>query len=315
MALNPLTNYPNGFSGGVNILGMPVLNTYGGNVYWVNSNTGTNNNRGTRDRPLPTIDAATTLCTANNGDIVMVMENHAETITGAGGITFDKAGVTYVGLGKYNNRPRFLMDGGTGVTAVVSAADVCVENMVFAGGHNGITSCFDIDAVGFCAKGLEFEDNDTDEHFLVPFLVGSTTDNTCDGLIIEGCKWVTEDSGATIFVSVVGDLDNATIVGNTYIADAATAAQLVSQAAGDDMNGLVLMHNYVVSGATTDIGTLITNNQSDNGGIIAHNLIGSHDNGGANPIVCVGCRLFENYHVPEDGTQGLLLPAAADNTG
>lgn len=307
MALKPLTNYPSGFSGGVNILGMPVLNTYGGNVYWVNSNTGNNNNRGTRDRPLPTIDAATTLCTANNGDIVVVMENHAETITGAGGITFDKAGVTYVGMGNYNNRPRFLMDGGTSVTAVVSAADVRVENMVFAGGHNTIATCFDIDAKGFYAKNLEFEDNTTDEHFVIAFQVGSTSDNTCDGLTIEGCIWSTEDAGATHFIDVTGDLDRATIVGNYYCADAATGAQMMVQADGDDLNGLYFMGNTIISGGTA-VDFLIENNQTDNSGVAAYNLAGHHDTAGAILCDADGIRQFENYSTAADGASGVILP-------
>ena len=94
-----LSSYPSGFPGGVAIQGMPVLNTYGGNVYWVNSSGGGDGNKGTRQRPFATLDYAIGRCTANNGDVIMVMPNHAETITGAGGIALDVAGVTVVGMG------------------------------------------------------------------------------------------------------------------------------------------------------------------------------------------------------------------------
>ena len=103
----PISNYPNGFSQGVSILGMPVLNSYAGSVFWVNSSGGSDGNKGTRERPFGTLDYAIGKCTANKGDIILVAPNHAETITGASGITFDVAGITVVGMGNYNQPPRF----------------------------------------------------------------------------------------------------------------------------------------------------------------------------------------------------------------
>lgn len=312
MALKPLTNYPNGFSGGVNILGMPILNTYGGKVYWVNSAAGTNDNRGTRDRPLPTIDTATTLCTANNGDIVMIMENHAETITGAGGIAFDKAGVTYVGLGTYNQRPRFLMDGGTTVTATVTAADVKIENMVFAGGNNTIAACFDITASGFSANGIEFEDNTTNEHFLVCFRAAGTTDEEVSNMSITGCRYVTVDSGVTDFISLAADVTNLTVSDNYYCADAATGAGLILCATGKDIRGLQMFRNTMVCGnTTTDM--LIDNDQNANTGIAAYNLLGHHDTASVITIDCDGIRQFQNYATADDLQSGVLLPVVDDD--
>jgi hypothetical protein len=305
----PISNYPNGFAQGVNILGLPVLNTYGGNVFWVNSNGGSNGNKGTRDRPFATLDYAIGRCTANNGDIIMVMPNHAETITGVGGITADVAGVTVLGMGSYNQRPRFLMDGATTVTFAVSAADVTLQNLVFAGGHNGIATCFDVDALGFTAADLEFEDNAADEHFIIGLTVGSATDGTCDGLTIVGCKWVTVDTGVTHFIDLTGDTANAVIANNFYCADAATGAQLLSQAAGDDVTGLQFLRNHLICGNTAG-DLLIDNATTANTGIAAYNLVGHHDVAGVTAIDCDGIRLFENYSVSDDTTQGVLYPAA-----
>lgn len=265
------------------------------------------------DTAVGTLDEAFSLCEANRGDTIVVMPNHAETVTGAGGITADVAGVSIIGLGRYNQRPRFLMDGGTTVTFVVSAADVYIENLVFAGGHNTIATCFDIDAVGFHANGIEFEDNTTDEHFVIAFTVGSTTDNTCDGLTIENCRWVTEDSGVTHFVDLTGDCDRVTMVNNYYCADAATGAQMLVQANGDDMNGLYFAHNKLITGATTG-DLLIENDQSDNSGIAAFNLCGHHDTESASLIDCDGIRQFENYSTSADTLSGGLLPSADSDT-
>ena len=308
----PPSNYPNGFPNGLINQGLPVLNTYSGNVFWVDSATGGNGNPGTYLKPFATLDYAIGRCTANHGDLIMIKPNHAETITGIGGITFDVAGITVKGLGNYNQRPRFLMDGATTVTAVVSAADVTIENLVFAGGHNGIATCFDVDAVGFTSIGIEFEDNTANEHFLIAYTVGSTTDNTCDGLTIIDGKWYTPDAGPTAFISLTGDTDRATIVGNKVIADAASI-QLLLHAAGDDLQGLVFTHNTIITALTTgDI--LIDNNQSDNTGYAAYNLAGHHDTDAPVIIDCDGIRQFENYSASEDTSSGGLRPAVDDFT-
>lgn len=309
----PLSVYPNGFPGGVMIQGMPILNTYGGNVFWVNSNGGSDGNKGTRNRPFSTLDYAIGRCTANNGDIIMVMPNHAETITGAGGIALDVAGVTVVGMGSYNQRPRFLMDGGTAVTATVTAADVTVQNMVFAGGHNGIVRCFNVTAPGFKAVDIEFEDNTTDEHFLVGFEFTSTTDNTADGATIIGCRWYSVDTGVTQFAKTAADIARMTMLDNLYIADGATGAQMLLVATGKSMQALEFGRNKIICGNTAG-DTLIDNDQSDNTGIAYDNYAGTHDAAAATPIDCDGIRLFENRHTASDTASGLLLPVADVDT-
>ena len=302
-----VSNYPNGFPNGVNIQGLPVLNTYSGSVFWVDSATGGNGNPGTHRRPFATLDYAIGKCTANNGDIIMIKPNHSETITGVGGITFDVAGITVIGLGNYNQRPSFLMDGATTVTAAVTGADTTIRNLVFSGGHNGIATCFDVDAVGFTAIDIEFEDNATNEHFLIAYTVGSATDNTCDGLTIINNKWYTLDAGPTSFISLTGDTDRPTISGNVVIADAASIQFLV-QAAGDDIQGLVFTYNTLITAlSSSDI--LIDNNQADNTGYAAYNLAGHHDTGAPVTIDCDGIRQFENYSGAADTSSGRLWPA------
>ena len=75
----PISNYPGGFNNGVAIQGMPVLNNYSGNIFWVDSGTGSNGNKGTFNKPFATVDYAISQCTANNDDQVHVKAGHAET--------------------------------------------------------------------------------------------------------------------------------------------------------------------------------------------------------------------------------------------
>jgi hypothetical protein len=314
MALLTPSSFPGGFGlHGVSIRGVPVLNTYGGNVYWVNSAIGGDGQKGTRERPFATLDYAIGRCTANNGDIIMVAPNHAETITGVGGITADVAGITIVGMGRYNQRPRFLMDGATTVTFVVSAADVTVMNCVFAGGHNGIARCFNITGAGFTAIGNEFEDNTTNEHFLIAFDFTSTTDNTADGATLVGNRWYTPDTGVTAFANTAADIARLTMLENLYIADGATAAQMLLVATGKSLQALEFGHNKIVCGNTAG-DTLIDNDQTDNTGIAYNNYSGHHDTVGATPIDCDGIRVFENYSTAADTASGLLLPVADVDT-
>lgn len=308
----PISNFPKGFSNGVNLRGMNVLNIHAGSVFWVDSATGSNGYKGTFDRPFATLDYAIGRCTANKGDIIMIKPNHAETITGVGGITADIAGISIIGLGNYNQRPRFLMDGGTTVTFVVSAADVYIENCVFAGGHNGIVRCFNITGKGFTTVGVEIEDNTTDEHFLVIY-DASGADNTADGLTVIGTKWVTIDAGVTDLVSTTGSIDRLTIEDTYFCADAATGAGTLLMATGKVVTGLAFNRNVLICGNTsTDL--MIDNDATTNTGVAAYNLCGHHDAAAMIVIDCDGIRQFENYSTDADTTSGALIPAASSIT-
>lgn len=123
----PISNY-NRFPDGVNVAGFNVLNTYGGNVYWVDSGTGSDGNKGTYRQPLATLDNAIGKCSANNGDIIMVFPGHSETPTSS--VTADIAGISIVGLGSGNTRPTFIGPNAD-ATIDVTAADVTIKGLRF----------------------------------------------------------------------------------------------------------------------------------------------------------------------------------------
>ena len=304
-----LSNYPGGFRGGVNIRGWPLFEAQAGSVFWVDSTTGSNGNTGkTRERPLATLDYAIGKCTANKGDVIMVMPNHAETVTGVAGIALDVAGITVVGMGSGNQRPRFLMDGATTVTAAVSAADVTLKNMVFAAGTNTTATCFTVTGVNATFEDIEIEDNTTDEHFLAVFSA-TGADNSADGLTVRRCKWVTIDAGVTDFISFTGSANRVTVEDNFFCADAATGAGLILCATGKILTGLSCIGNKFICGNTAgDI--LIDNDATTNTGIVAWNLVGHHDVAAVIIVDIDGCRQFQNYSVGSDTESGVLMPAA-----
>lgn len=261
------------------------------------------------DTALGTLDEAFAKCTANQGDKIVVMPNHAETVTGAGGITADVAGVTVVGLGTYNQRPRILMDGGTAVTVVVSAADVVFENIVFASGHADIVSCFDVQAKGCVLNAIEFADNTTDENWLTPIECSGTTNNECDGLTVVNCRWVSPDAGCLEFIEGNADIADL-VVRDNFIVHEGTASPLVLMATGKDMQRCDIRDNFLSHKQTANE-LLINCDTAANSGIIAHNRVGhadvttAHDLG----IDSLGCRLFDNLSTSTDSASGFVLPA------
>ena len=101
-----LTNYPNGITSfGVPVMGGGVeIPASTGNYFFVHSGTGSDAYDGKNPKvvdrssgPFATVDYAIGKCTASNGDVVIVMPGHAETLTAA--VTVDVAGVQVIGLG------------------------------------------------------------------------------------------------------------------------------------------------------------------------------------------------------------------------
>jgi len=310
MALNALSSYPEGFGSGVIIRGAPIANMFAGNTYWVNSATGSDTGKGTRERPFATLDYAIGRTTADQGDVIFVAPNHAETITGAGGITADVAGISIIGLGSYNQRPRFLMDGGTTVTFVVSAADVTIRNIVLASGHLLVATGFNVTGAGCWIDQVEFQDNTTAENWGSPVKATGAA-NTADGLKVTNCRWtpLVATVNALEFVEITDDIRDL-VIANNFIAHEGTASPLVLQAGTKIMQTVQIVGNHL-SHKMTAGDLAFDNGGSTNSGVIANNYVGHADVTGAHAMGAVaGCRFFENYSVSTDALSGLLLPAA-----
>lgn len=309
MALTSLSSYPSGFGNGVMSRGR-VIADFAGNAYWVNSATGSNGNKGTRARPFATLDYAFSQCTANQGDVIFVAPNHAETITGAGGIAHDVAGVSVVGLGTGNQRPRFLMDAGTSVTYAISAADAYVGNIVFASGHADVVACFDITGVYAHIDGCEFVDNVADENFKSA-ITCSGADGTATGLKVTGCRFMTPDAATLGFILTTGDVEFMEVTDNVVVSEGTGLATLITCATGKDLKRCFIARNYLSSKATAN--NLFIHNDTaspNNSGIIAHNRCGHADVTAGHVLGVVGgCRMFDNLSVSTDALSGFVIPA------
>lgn len=135
------------FEKGLEVYGAPLLpgvggNVTTGNVYFVDSgaNDASDSNDGdVKDRPMATLDATIGKCTASNGDIILVMPGHSETLASAGAVTVDVAGITILGIGHGASRPTFNYTA-TAATFIISANDVIVKNLLFTCGVENVVT-------------------------------------------------------------------------------------------------------------------------------------------------------------------------------
>lgn len=152
------TNYPRGFPFGVTLRNLPILNTYPAQCFWVDSNAGRNSGAGTLERPFATIDYAIGRCRANKGDIIMVKAGHVEAITAAAGIACDVAGISIIGHGNGSDRPTINFTTAITATMTISAANVLLQNLLFVGVFDALTSPIVVSAADVTMIGCETRD-------------------------------------------------------------------------------------------------------------------------------------------------------------
>lgn len=132
-------------------------NTPPGNVLYVHSGTGTSTGPGfSPEAPYSTIDAAINATTATNGDVILVLPGHAETITGAAGFALDVAGVSVIGLGEGESRPVVTFTTSTAATATISGANCVVRNIVFKNDIDAQVVMIPVTGAGSGVDGCEF---------------------------------------------------------------------------------------------------------------------------------------------------------------
>lgn len=213
------SHYPNGFVNGVAVREQVVANLYSGkvNVFWVDSNRGSNSNKGTFQRPLATVDYAIGLCTANNGDIIMVAEGHSETLTSAAAISADIAGISIIGLGQGDLRPTFTFTTSTGATFAIGANDVYLHNLRFLCGIANQTIMLDVNALRVdihkCAFGQSGQSG------LTAIDINGGAANACDGVIVDSCEFDMPGTNWDRAIELGEVADNVQLINNDIYGD------------------------------------------------------------------------------------------------
>ena len=213
---------------GANVLSQPDFLT--GNLFYVDSNVAAAGDGSSPTEAVATIDAAVGLCTANNNDKIIVLPGHTETVSAAGGLALDVAGITLIGLGHGSDRPTITFTTVVGADMNVDAANITMVNFLFTGGIDALTGPIDVNAADFAMINCETRDvtgQATD------FIV---TDANANRLYIDG--WVHRGAaaaGADTAITIVGGdgavIKNFWIDGNFAVAaieNVTTAATNIS---------------------------------------------------------------------------------------
>ena len=201
----PISNY-NRFPQGVNIGGFNVLNTYAGNVFWVDSGTGADGNKGTHRQPLATVDNAIGKCTANNGDIIVLFPGHSETV--ATSIAADVAGISIIGLGAGSDMAS-LMGPKTDACIDVSAANITIKGVKFlaqTGTTQAATQQINVAAAYCTIEDCVFLNGVYDDDSVYVMVTG-------DYLAVRNCEWWVTANGPDTAIYLDGADNSDTLTG------------------------------------------------------------------------------------------------------
>jgi hypothetical protein len=288
----PMSHFNGGFANGVTIRGVPVLNTHPGNVYWVSSVSGSDGNKGTRERPFATIDYAIGRCTANNGDIIFCMPGHAEAVT-ATSINCDVGGVTFIGLGSGSKKP-VLTFGATDSTINVTAANCVWQNFRFTAGVGDVVTAVlhATAAQNTQYREIEFFATST-FNFINCYTLGAA--NISDGCLWERNYLRTADAGQ-LALAITAAAHNDLKFYDNYVRHAAAAAGLLTGGAAEFL-GLDVRRNFVQTGQTDgSVGVLVITTGTASSGCIVDNDMKTAD-AAANVAIPIASKVYaaRNY--------------------
>ena len=305
----PITNYPNGFSSVVTILGQPILSLQSNNAWWVDSVNGSNGNPGTFQRPFATLVRATAFMKA--GDTIMVAAGHTETWSAVATMAMSKANVRVIGLGVGQSRPVFTLDTLAGTTVTVSAAGVTFVNCRFVAAFAGITSFFTTTtAKSFTLDTCDFAKTST--NYATYVVDTNTTDNAADGLTIVGCRWNDTSNSTLSFVKLDATTDSI-VFNNNWV----SLGLANDTAAGFTCATTKFLTNFLAVGnvirrlnTSVTAGFFVSSDTTTHTGMLANNYAQTAVAG--TPIWIVassGMAFMENYMSGVADASGFILPA------
>ncbi len=162
----------------------------GGIAYYVSSVTGKNDNDGKSSlTPVNTITKALRLCRASKGDTIHALPGHIETVSTAGGLTLNKAGIRVFFHGSGNTKATIKFTA-TASTLLVTAANVELYGPRFLAGIDAIVAAINPQAADFKIYNAEYYD-DAAKATLHAIVATSAADR----LKIDGWKYVVSTTG------------------------------------------------------------------------------------------------------------------------
>lgn len=271
-----------------------------GNVLYVH-NSGTSTGPGfSPETAYSTINAAVSAATASNGDVIIVLPGHAETVTAAGGVAISKAGVSVIGMGVGHNRPTITFTTANGASFDISAANVLVENLYLVNGKDGQTAMVNVTAADVTIRNCELKTGDASTQCAE----GILTTAAADRLRVENCHLHgTLDAGTTSAIHLVGG-DSIVLKGNIITGAHATT--------GSVLNDTTAGTNWVIKENTIFNQTADGNNKAlilhaSTTAVIARNEFVIIDSTGPAPVTAAGAYVAGNYFTGAAGVTASTL--------
>lgn len=305
-------------------MGLAFVIASGGNVFYVRGD-GTSivansyDPPGIRDRLIASINKAASYCVSGQGDVIVVLEGHAETIANDGNAWSNLvAGTKIIFRGNGVSRGTITFNHAN-AQIDVAVANVLIYNGRFlaAGSLASTTALTVANPFNVTAAGFQFVKNwanvgvDSDQLTTDFIKLSATAD---DALIANNT--ILGQSGAAIatVLKTTGAVDRLSITGNTVSADVATAATGVLF----DLSNAAIIDNYIFSnrlGNNTASSKFVIKPHASSTGYVDANTYFVGD--GATGPASLGWSTFTtnykfglNYCVTAVSASAILCPAA-----
>ncbi len=290
---------------GSGVVSLIDVQTYPGNLWFVDSGGEGGDTTSHGFQPYPssaflTLDYAIGRCTANQGDTIICMPGHAETVATAAAIDMDVAGVTVIGLGHGAARPTFTLSA-TGSTFEMAAASCVVRNLLFKTSAV-VVKILDLNAADCWIDQCDF--------LMLTAETAINVDgggaNVCDRTKITGCTFDGSTDGPDEAILLDEVADHVVITGCYFFGLFDDAP--IHNPTGSVLTNILIAHNIVIQTSSGQEWCELTSNTT---GMIANNLAASPLSD-VTPVGLDGgqCSKVQNFASDNiDDTSGVLDPA------
>jgi hypothetical protein len=304
------SNFAYGFNNGITIRGIPLTVLHPGQVFWVNNSSvlapggigGSNNNKGDYRHPFSTIDYAIGMCTANRGDVIVVMPGHVEAITAAAALVADIAGVAIVGLGSGAKRAKISFTTISSADIDITAANVTFYNIEFQSNIADLVSAIDVSGIA----GLTFENcYFTQGSASLDFVDMIDLATGASDIYVNNCKFIGNSADNDSFITGVA-LDGLYIQDSYFAMNTAqTSVVGLIETSGNATNVVIKDCHFR---SNIDGALFLDFNGAANSGLISNCYFSSIDTAGATTagFDFTGGHVFECYVAGEPDTFGLV---------
>lgn len=286
-----------------------------GRVFWVGNASGLPAGNGSSpDYPFSTLAGALVKCRSGRGDIVYVLQGHAENLSSATSLSDLVASTKIVGLGTGTERPTFTLSAATAVITVTKA-NVMIRNCRFlAAGPAGTTAITVANAFAITAAGFQLVDNDIEcgidaDQLCTNLITASAAadDMTISGNSIHGAP----ASVITTILVTAGAVDRLKIINNYMRADAGAAGFLL------DLSNAAIAENDIIGNTFANItaaSTAVIKPHATSTGMVLSNVFMTQDSGTAPAVsgfttFTTTYQFAQNFCITTTAKSAILCPA------